>query len=172
MAVSIKDITHATGLQPGSIYSAFKNKTGLFVGVIEHYTKHQIAVFENCCIESNTHIGGIKLFFQKTSENIAEGSPEAYCLLVRASFEIPESEKELRHHVLLKIQEIEALIYAELIKAQEKNEIVCDEQPIEIAHFLMTLLFGHRVLAQLKPNDETARNATKRMFKYLETSVD
>ena len=30
---TIKDITKATGLQPGSIYSAFENKSGLYTEV-------------------------------------------------------------------------------------------------------------------------------------------
>ena len=151
---TIKDITKATGLQPGSIYSAFENKSGLYTEVIEHYTKRQLAVLDKCCEENDTHIGALKSFFKLTGEHIANRLPDAHCLLVYGAFEIPKDEKELRYYVQLKLQEIESRIYVQLIKAQENNEIFCDEDPVELARFLMTLLFGHRVLAQLQPSTE------------------
>lgn len=57
-----------------------------------------------------------------------------------------------------------------LVKAQENDEIVCDEEPIELARFLMTLLFGHGVLAQLQPSSATVNNTIERVFKVLESN--
>lgn len=165
---TIKDITKATGLQPGSIYSAFENKSGLYTEVIGHYTKQQISLLDLCVAESSTHLAALKTFFKLTNKSIANQTPDAHCLLVFGAFEIPKSEKELHYYVQLKIQEIESRIYVLLTKAQENNEIVCDEDPIELARFLMTLLFGHRVLAQLQPNAKTVDNTIDRVFQVLE----
>ena len=167
---TIKDITKATGLQPGSIYSAFENKNGLYTEVIEFYTKQQIKILETCVEENHTHLGGLKAFFKLAGKHIVNRTPDAHCLLVFGAFEIPNSEKELRYYVQLKIQEIESRIYVLLVKAQENNEIVCDENPIELARFMMTLLFGHRVLAQLQPNAETVDNTIDRVFRVLENN--
>ncbi|MGH1537734.1 MAG: TetR/AcrR family transcriptional regulator [Gammaproteobacteria bacterium] len=165
---TIKDITKATGLQPGSIYAAFENKNGLYTEVIEHYTKCQISILENCEEQSDTSLEAIKAFFKMTGDHIAQRTPAAHCLLVYGAFEIPENEKELRYYMQLKLQEIESHIYVLLVKAQENNEIVCDENPIELARFLMTLLFGHRVLAQLHASSETIDNTIDRVFEVLE----
>ena len=165
---TIKDITKATGLQPGSIYSAFANKSGLYTEVIEHYTKRQITILDACEKQNDTSLEALKSFFKTTSDSIANQTPDAHCLLVYGAFEIPESEKELRYYVQLKLQEIEARIYVLLVKAQENDEIVCDENPIELARFLMTLLFGHRVLAQLHASSDTIDNTIDRVFQFLE----
>ena len=85
-------------------------------------------------------------------------------------FEIPDNEKDLRYYVQLKLQEIESRIYVLLVKAQENDEIIRNENPIELARFLMTLLFGHRVLAQLHASQETIDNTIDRVFKYFELS--
>ncbi len=165
---TIKDITKATGLQPGSIYAAFENKTGLYTEVIEHYTKCQISVLDACEKQSDTSLGAIKAFFKMTDGHTTERTVSANCLLIYGAFEIPEKEKELRYYVQLKLQEIESRIYVLLVKAQENNEIVCDENPIELARFLMTLLFGHRILAQLHASPETMNNTIDRVFRVLE----
>jgi hypothetical protein len=99
---------------------------------------------------------------------MSNGTPDAHCLLVYGAFEIPEGEKELRYYVQLKLQEIESRIYVLLVKAQENNEIVCEENPIELARFLMTLLFSHRVLAQLHASSETIDSTIDRVFQFLE----
>ena len=166
---TIKDITKATGLQPGSIYSAFENKNGLYTEVIEHYTKREIQLLEKCIEEHSTNIAAVKAFFKITGRHITNRNPEAHCLLVYGVFEIPKSEKELRYYIQLKIHEIESRIYALLVKAQENDEIVCDEDPVELSRFLMTLLFGHRVLAQLRLNSKTVDNTIERVFRILES---
>ncbi len=165
---TIKDITNATGLQPGSIYSAFVNKEGLYAEVIEYYTGLQLGIFEKCCEKNTTHLGAIKDFFYLVAGNIEKQVPDAHCLLVQGAFEIPESEKQLRYYAQLKIQEIESRLYVELVRAQEDNEIVCEEDPIELVRFLMTLLFGHSVLARLQPSAATVINTIDRVFKYLQ----
>ncbi len=165
---TIKDITKATGLQPGSIYSAFENKNGLYTEVLEHYTKQQIRLLEACMAEKSTHLGALKAFFMLACDHIANRTPNANCLLVYSTFEIPHSKKELRYYVQLKIQEIESRIYILLVKAQENKELAHNENPVELARFMMTLLFGHRVLAQLQPDTETVENTIDRIFKVIE----
>lgn len=165
---TIKDITKATGLQPGSLYAAFENKSGLYTEVIDYYTKHQISILEACEDNHDTTLEALKSFFKMTGDSMAHKTPDANCLLVYGAFEIPEDEKELRYYVQLKLQEIESRIYVMLVKAQNNNEIVCDENPIELARFLMTLLFGHRVLAQLHASAETIDNTIDRVFQFLE----
>ena len=165
---TIKDITKATGLQPGSIYSAFENKTGLYTEVIEHYTKRQIAVLDTFAENHDTSLEALKCFFKMTGDNIINRAPDAHCLLVYGAFEIPGHEKELRYYVQLKLQEIESRIYVLLVKAQENDEIVSDENPIELARFLMTLLFGHRVLAQLHASSDTIDSTIDKVFQFLE----
>ena len=120
---TIKDITKATGLQPGSIYSAFENKTGLYTEVIEYYTKRQIAFLDACEEQNDNSLEALKSFFKMTGECISNRTPDAHCLLVYGVFEIPKDEKELRYYVQLKLQEIEAHIYELLVKAQKNDEI-------------------------------------------------
>ncbi|MFK7814821.1 MAG: TetR/AcrR family transcriptional regulator [Gammaproteobacteria bacterium] len=167
---TIKDITNATGLQPGSLYSAFENKSGLYTEVIEHYTKRQITFLDACEEQNDSSLEALKAFFKLTSANITNHTPDAHCLLVYGAFEIPKGEKDLRYYMQLKLQEIESRIYVLLVKAQENNEIQCEEKPIELARFLMTLLFGHRVLAQLHASAETVDNTIERVFRFLESS--
>lgn len=167
---TIKDITKATGLQPGSIYSAFENKIGLYTEVIEHYTKRQIMFLDACEEQADSSLDALRSFFKMTGDSISQQNPDAHCLLVYGAFEIPDGEKELRYYVQLKLQEIESRIYVLLAKAQEKNEIACKESPVELARFLMTMLFGHRVLAQLHASADTINDTIERVFEFLEYS--
>ncbi len=165
---TIKDITQATGLQPGSLYSAFENKSSLYTEVIDHYTKRQITFLDACEEQNDSSLEALKSFFKLTSDNIANQMPDAHCLLGYGAFEIPKDKKELCYYIQLKLQEIESRIYTLIVKAQENNEIKCDEKPVELARFLMTLLFGHRVLAQLHASATTVDATIDRVFQFLE----
>lgn len=167
---TIKDITKATGLQPGSIYSAFENKLGLYTEVIEHYTNKHISHIDELAENSNSNLSVLKEYFHLNGQHISNKTADAHCLLVRGLFEVPESQKELRYYVQLKIQEIESRIYTLLVKAVENNEVVWEEDPVDLARFLMIFLFGHRVLAQLKPNASTVDSTIKKLFKVIEVN--
>ena len=165
---TIKDITEATGLQSGSIYSAFENKTGFYTEVIQYYTQKQIEILEACSKNSDTHLDAIKSFLITTSKNISDRTPYAHSLLVHGVFELSKSEKELRYYLQLKIHEIESRFYVLLVKAQGNNELTCNEDPIELARFLMTLYFGNCVLVQLNSSSKTVSDMIERLFKVLE----
>lgn len=165
---TIKDITEATGLQPGSIYSAFGNKTNLYTEVIDYYTKRQISFLNACEEQNSTILEALKAFFKLTGDNITSQTPDAHCLLVCGAYEIPENEKELRYYIQLRLQEVESRIHAMLVKAQKNNEIIHEEDPIELSQFLMTMLFGHRVLTKLQTNPDTINCTIDRVFRALE----
>lgn len=165
---TIKDITKATGLQPGSIYSAFENKNGLYTEVIEHFTKRQISILDACVKQHGSSLQALRAFFKITSDNITNKTPDAHCILIFGAFEIPNNEKELRYYIQLKLKEIESRINVLLVKAQENNEILDSEKPNELASFLMTLLCGYRVLARLEISPDASDKFIKRVFQALE----
>ena len=166
---TIKDITKATGLQPGSIYSAFENKNGLYTEVIDHFTKRQISILDDCVKQNGNSIQALRAFFKIASENITHQTPDAHCILIFGAFEIPRNEKKLRYYIKLKLKEIEARIDTLLVKAQENNEILDSEKPNELASFLMALLCGYRVMGRLQMSPEASDKFVERMFQVLES---
>ena len=166
---TIKDITKATGLQPGSIYSAFENKNGLYTEVIEHFTKRQISILDTCVKQHSNSLQALRAFFKIVSENITHQTPDAHCILIFGAFEIPKNEKKLRNYIKLKLKEIESHIDVLLVKAQENNEILDSEKPNELASFLMALLCGYRVMARLQMSPDACDNFIEKMFQVLES---
>ena len=51
---------------------------------------------------------------------------------------------------------------------QENDEALYDENLIELARFLIKLLLGHRMLAQLQASSEMVANTIERVFRFLE----
>jgi TetR/AcrR family transcriptional repressor of nem operon len=62
---SMSKLVEVTGLNPGSIYSAFKSKEGLFSSSLERYGKRSVESLRQCLDQAATPLQGIKAFFNQ-----------------------------------------------------------------------------------------------------------
>lgn len=77
-ATSMSDIYAATGLKPGSIYAAFRDKEGLFQQVFEHY-----AGFFRATLPTDTEgLAAIRSWITLQTKLASEDSDRAGCLII------------------------------------------------------------------------------------------
>ncbi len=77
-ATAMSDIYAATGLKPGSIYAAFRDKEGLFQQVFEHYA----ALFRATLPTDREGIPAIRAWIELQAKLATEDSDRAGCLIV------------------------------------------------------------------------------------------
>lgn len=77
-ATSMSDIYAATGLKPGSIYAAFRDKEGLFQQVFEHYA----GFFRSTLPTDSGGLAAIRAWITLQAKLASEDSDRAGCLII------------------------------------------------------------------------------------------
>jgi TetR/AcrR family transcriptional repressor of nem operon len=77
-ATSMSDIYAATGLKPGSIYAAFRDKEGLFQQVFEHYA----GSFRSTLPTDAEGLAAIRTWITLQAKLASEDSERAGCLII------------------------------------------------------------------------------------------
>ncbi|WP_416418274.1 TetR/AcrR family transcriptional regulator [Paenarthrobacter aromaticivorans] len=93
LGASVRDLEEATGLHPGSLYRAFKNKDELFSAALDVYNDKVVqARVQTHLRESDDAVAGIRSFFTSAFENGID--PDPGCLLTNTaveSFSVPQA---------------------------------------------------------------------------------
>ena len=152
---SIKDLTKATNLQPGSIYGAFKNKRNLFLMSLDYYFENLYATASQILRSEEAPLKRIRLFFefilnQKTQDKMLKS-----CLLVNTLLEIPPEDAQINSRVSDMFLKIEQELFAVLQEAQKDGTLISGGRPESLAKMLMSGIFGLQVYNRMRPEAES-----------------
>ena len=167
-ATSMTDLVDATDLRPGSIYAAFNSKEGLFLAALDHYAEHSVAKIERALTEAESPLEGIRSFFRKLGKEAAGEHSSRSCLLVNTVLELARQNETVQKRVNRHLGTIEALFRHALETAQTRGELSPDKDPKALAAFLMTTIWGLRVLGGTNPAPARTRSVVDQLLALLE----
>lgn len=144
-ATSISDLVEATRLQPGSLYAAFESKQGLFLAVLDHYARNTLERLRQRLGGADDPLQGIEIFLNGLAAERAD-SRRRGCLLVNSALEVGRSDSDVQARVSRHLGRIEAALRAALQQAQDDGVLAEGKSPAVLARFLMTTIWGLRVL--------------------------
>lgn len=156
-ATSMANLADLTELGPGSIYAAFQSKEGLFLEALDHYGERGVASIEHALSAFESPLDAIRAFFNKLASETAKPKDERGCFLVNTVLELahvnPTVQEKVNHH----FANIEALFRKALEIAQTRGELAPDKDTASLAAFLMTNIWGLRVLEGTAPQGARAQ---------------
>ena len=145
-ATSISQLVEATQLKPGSLYAAFDSKQGLFLAALDYYAEQSLKRLRGVLDQAGDPIQGIHSFFAQLAGAGSDGRLSRGCLLVNTVLEVGRHDAAVHARVKAHLSEIEGVLQAALEKAQELELLASDKSPGALARFLMTTIWGLRVL--------------------------
>lgn len=145
-ATSMADLTATTELKPGSLYAAFKSKEGLFLAALDHYGKSGVTAIGQTLSSAPTPLGGIREFFAKLAADASEPEAKRSCFLVNTVLEVARGNPLVQERVIQHLSAVEALFLQALETARTQGELGDDKDPAALAAFIMTSIWGLRVL--------------------------
>ncbi len=152
---SISDLTRATGINRGSMYTAFADKRDLFVQALKHYDQTCCKpVLDRLSQDCTPRAALRKLFEGAVAGDGTDGNP-AGCLLVNTAMEMSPHDDDIRELVNDSLAAVQANIEAMIVKAQAAGEVPATVDPHHTAASLLGLLIGLRVLARSNANPDT-----------------
>ncbi len=150
-ATSVPDLVAATHLQPGSLYGAFKNKKGILTEALCLYADETAAYINRIFASSDTALGGVRKFLLQQTD-VCKGESGRYgCLMVNTLLEMAPQDEEIEELLNKHLSRMESRIAKQLQLAKDQGELATDKDPKILAKFVMTSMWGLRVLGKTNP---------------------
>lgn len=168
-ATSVTDLVNATKLKPGSLYGAFQSKRGLFLEVIDTYAARSLNRVSTVFEDSESPLKGIELFFNRFCDDLEKDSIGKGCLMVNTMLELATEDDEIRERVGGYLGQVESYFREALTKAQETGQLDNSQSPEDLATFLMTNIWGLRVLSSKRPDRQKYDAVINNVLRALHT---
>lgn len=165
---SVKDLTKATQLQPGSIYAAFKNKRNLFLLSLDYYFESLYSAL-SCILQSeDVPLKRIRKFFDYILSQKNTDKELKSCLLVNTLLEIPPDDSEINQRVKAMFTKIEAEFSEVLKLAQKEGALASGGKPEAMAKMLMSGIFGLQVYNRMNSDQDGLAQIVNNLLSNLE----
>jgi len=156
-ATSLKDLEEALALNPGSIYSAFGSKEGLFTEALEVYaTGSRADAARN--MDGVSPLEGLAAHARAQGDLCERGLPSNACMLVKTVLEFPNLESPMRQKADEFLSRMEAVFTERFRAAQAAGELPEDVDPARLGRKFLANIMGLRAYAQRGPEPEDLRD--------------
>ncbi|WP_415881913.1 TetR/AcrR family transcriptional regulator [Neptuniibacter sp. QD72_48] len=166
-ATSVTDLVNATKLKPGSLYGAFQSKRGLFLEVIDTYAARSLNRVSSVMEDAETPLKGIEQFFKCFCDDLVHDRLGKGCLMVNTMLELATEDDEIRERVGGYLSQVETYFTNALTQAQEQGLLDKQQSPEDLATYLMTNIWGLRVLSSKRPDQSKYDAVITNMLKAL-----
>lgn len=164
-ATSMQDLVDTMGLNRGSIYDTYGDKHSLYLQCLTDYVNKNA-----CSCSSMAQMQGTPLEVIGSAINaIVENSisNEKSCMVVKSTFELANSDEEVRKLAKKNIEQMSKLFEALIVKAQVVGEINKDINPALLADFIVSSFSGFSQNYALFRNPKQVRKMAALLIESL-----
>lgn len=150
-AVGVQEICRATGLNPGSLYSAFGDKRGIFVQALQRYMR---VVSHEAIGRLNGNPSGLASledYFAKLIDAMVDGKRQWGCLVTNSVVEFALRDAEIAEAFRLHLTRLEVAFEGAVERAKRDGDAHPALSAGETATFLVCTVQGLNVLAKTRP---------------------
>ena len=166
-ATSTRDLQEAVNMRPGSIYSAFGSKEGLYCESLKDYTVQMKTQIEGFLSSADTVLGGLRAFVENVVIKTKDCSPSAICMLVKANSEFAEKDSNLYELSLDLTDQFEAYLTQLFTQAINKGELSNTLTAVEYARFFQVQFTGLRGYFNRPNVEQFAEPMINQMFMLI-----
>jgi len=150
-ATSISDLVAVTGVNRGSLYTAYSDKRGLFLRALEHYDKQHRQDFLAAVARDHAPRDAILAAFRQVVQASRAGRNRKGCLLVNSALEVSPHDPEVEKIVKASLEQVELFFRSMIEAAQRDGTIRPEMSTVETARLLFGLFLGLRVITRSRP---------------------
>jgi TetR/AcrR family transcriptional repressor of nem operon len=167
-ATSVDDLVRATGVKPGSLYTAFPGgKRALFMGSLDRYSKLIVPQKLGELEEPGGSIAHVRAYFDGLVRDLLSPEGRQGCLLVNSAIENAATDPEVAAVVRGHLARLERCFTAALRTAIGRGEIPAGVDPAARAKGLVATSQGLMVVGKANPDEEVLRTIVDNAFTGL-----
>jgi TetR/AcrR family transcriptional regulator, transcriptional repressor for nem operon len=167
-ATSVDDLVRATGVKPGSLYSAFPGgKHELLMGSLNRYSKLVVPQKLGDLEEPGASLAEVRAYFDGLVIDLLSPEGRQGCLLVNSAIENAAVDPEVAAVVRGHHARLENCFTAALRTAQKRGEIPAAVDPVARAKGLVAASQGLMVIGKANPDEGVLRAIVDSAFAGL-----
>ncbi|MCG6498050.1 TetR/AcrR family transcriptional regulator [Kitasatospora sp. A2-31] len=167
-ATSIEDLVKATGVKPGSIYSAFPGgKRALFLKSLERYSRLVVPQKLGELEAAGAGLAELRGYFDGLVQDLLSPEGRQGCLLVNTAIENAAEDDEAAAVVRGHLARLERCMTTALENAHRRGEIRDSVDPAGSAKLLVATCQGLMVVGKANPDEALLRAITDNAFAAL-----
>jgi TetR/AcrR family transcriptional repressor of nem operon len=167
-ATSVDDLVRATGVKPGSLYTAFPGgKRALFMGSLDRYSKLIVPQKLGELEHPGASIAHVRAYFDGLVRDLLSPEGRQGCLLVNSAIENAATDPEVAAVVRGHLARLEHCFTAALRTAIRLGEIPATVDPVARAKGLVATSQGLMVVGKANPDEEVLRVIVDNAFTGL-----
>jgi TetR/AcrR family transcriptional repressor of nem operon len=167
-ATSVDDLVRATGVKPGSLYSAFPGgKHALLMGSLDRYSRLVVPQKLGELEAPGASLAGVRAYFDGLVTDLLSPEGRQGCLLVNSAIENAAVDPEVAAVVRGHHARLENCFTAALRTAQRRGEIPAEVDLVARAKGLVAASQGLMVIGKANPDEGVLRAIVDSAFAGL-----
>ncbi len=166
-ATSMKDLTNATGLQPGSLYGAFESKRSLFLETLETYYELNMSGLDERLCQDISPADRIRGLFERIIEASTRDPDNKGCMMVNTLLETPADDSEINDRLREMFDSVENKLRDIITEGQKLLHISPDKDPEILARSLLVGMHGIRVSCKSRPDPQMLRMSVDTLLQSI-----
>ncbi|MBW4693739.1 MAG: TetR/AcrR family transcriptional regulator [Lyngbya sp. HA4199-MV5] len=155
---SMKDVVQATGVQPGSLYSAFGDKEKLFQQALRKYTQE---FFRASMPRNYPPLTCIQQWFEYLADAMAKDPQQRGCLIINTAMEREAHSPSTIAIIEDRLDEIESFFCQNLNQAKLDGSLPKAHDADVTAKTLLGVVVGMLAVARMRRDGQTLRSIAK-----------
>jgi TetR/AcrR family transcriptional repressor of nem operon len=165
---SVDDLVEATGVQPGSLYNAFRGgKRELFLGALERYSKLVVPEKLGALEQPGASLAELRAYFDGLVDDLMSPEGRIGCLMVNSTVELAAGDSEIAKVVRGHMTRLEHNATRALDTAKRRGEVPASVDPAAKAMQLMATGMGLMVVGKTNPGKEVLETIVNAAFADL-----
>ncbi|MGH1352590.1 MAG: TetR/AcrR family transcriptional regulator [Methyloligellaceae bacterium] len=164
---SVRDLVQATNVAHAGLYSAFKDKNGLFKEVLKHYDTSYGDMLFGPMEQKGAGLPQIKGFFDFVLDAIKTNRFQNGCLMVNTSVEFGNATQEILKQAQNNTERLEKALLNALSNAKNRQQVRGDLDIEKGSALLITTFYGIAILARSKIPYEMSENSVEQALNSL-----
>ncbi|MFI2765718.1 TetR/AcrR family transcriptional regulator [Streptomyces echinatus] len=167
-ATSVEDLVKATGVKPGSLYSAFPGgKHALFLKSLERYSKLIVPQKLGELTAPGASLAALRGYFDGLVHDLLSPEGRQGCLLVNTAIENAAEDDEAAAVVRGHLARLEQCMTTALRNARHAGEVRASVDPAGSAKVLVATCQGLMVVGKANPDATVLRTIVDNAFAVL-----
>jgi TetR/AcrR family transcriptional repressor of nem operon len=167
-ATSVDDLVRATGVKPGSLYSAFPGgKRALFLKSLDRYSAMVVPQKLGRLDEPGASLADVRGYFDGLVEDLLSPYGRQGCLMVNTAIERSSEDEKVAAVVRGHIDRLQHRFTEALRTAVRRGELPATADPEQIVSRLAAAAMGLMVIGKVNPNEEMLRAIVDSTFAGL-----
>ncbi|KPW02661.1 HTH-type transcriptional repressor ComR [Pseudoalteromonas sp. P1-11] len=148
-ATSMRNLQDAVDLRPGSIYSAFGNKDGLFKEALANYADMSLSLLQQCKDEHDSPLHALKAFMKLIIVESQNSAPNGICMLSKTISELTDENQDLIDVTKAHLVNISSALVRLIEEAQTLGEVDKNKNAEDLATHVQIQITGLRTFAKI-----------------------